>query len=249
MKYLKHLSQLALCVTCFILPSMLLSTERDEVVKSESIISQEGPEFDCYTPSLIEVSHGTLCAVWKGPGAMWQGEWHDESEKNTIELKPDRGIWISFFSDNEWSEPEQIVLAHNIVWNPVLAKQPNGDITLFYRVGVDPRQSVSLFRTSSDGGHTWSAEEMLPAGIIGPTKAKPLFDSEGNMICGSSVGVGSPEDQWKAYACWVEIYSNERWSKYGPIEIPNRKFGCTKPVLFWSGEEQLKWCAAIALLK
>jgi predicted neuraminidase len=61
------------------------------------------------------------------------------------------------------------------------------------------------------------------------------------MICGSSTEVGSPDDELKATACWIEILSNDsHWSKYGPIEIPGKKFGCIEPTLFWGDNGSLK---------
>jgi hypothetical protein len=88
---------------------------------------------------------------------------------------------------------------------------------------------------------SWSDAEILPAGIVGPTKSKPIFDNEGNMICGSSVEVGEPYDEFKATACWIEIFSKEGcWSKHGPIEIPEKRFGCIEPVLFWGNDGALK---------
>lgn len=232
MKCINYLCQLFLGVSFFSLPFALTSVEKDQIVVSEFMISPPIEDFDCHTPSIIEISPGKLCAVWKGgPG----------KGKSNVEIKENIGVWISFFKDNEWSPAEEIVSApKSVCWNPVLVKQPNGTLILFYRVGSIPRQSISLFKTSEDGGISWSREEILPAGIVGPTKAKPLFGAKGEMICGSSVSVGDPGEEFKATACWIEVFVNDRWSKYGPIEIPGRKFGCIEPVLFWGADDNLK---------
>lgn len=229
---MNNLNRSLIYLAIFISPLFLLSIQKEEVLLNEYIISPNVEEFDCHSSSLIEVSPGVLCAAWKGgPG----------KGKSNIDMKQDVGIWLSFFKNGEWGKPEQIVQAPNSVcWTPILAKYPNGELLLFYRIGNDPRHTLSMFKSSHDGGNNWSKEEILPAGIVGPTKSKPLIDAEGNMICGSSTEVGAPEDEFKATACWIEVFSDQHWSKYGPIEIPGKKFGCIEPALFWGDNATLK---------
>lgn len=215
-----------------LLPVTAFAVQREQVVVKEEIISPDIEDFDCHSSSLIEVSPGVLCIAWKGgPG----------KGKSNIDMKQGVGIWLSFFKDGQWSSPKEIVQSPNSVcWNPVLHKGINGELVLFYRIGVDPRHTISMFKRSFDGGLNWSTEEILPAGILGPTKSKPLIDEKGNLICGSSVEVGAPADKFKATACWIEILSGQRWSKYGPLEIPGKRFGCIEPALFFTGDGVLK---------
>lgn len=112
---------------------------------------------------------------------------------------------------------------------------------LFYRVGSDPRHTVSFLKRSFDGGYTWSQDEILPAGIIGPTKNRPLVTTEGKLICPSSFSVGEPNDLWKATACWIEMSSDEgiHWIKIGPLELPGRKFALIEPALFYDADKNL----------
>lgn len=231
MKSLGCLSKSLLFLTIFI-PLTLLSIQKDQFIVSEFFISPNMEDFDCHSPSIIEVSPGVLCAAWKGGSGKG---------KSNIDMKQNVGIWLSFFKNGSWDEPKQIVQTlDSVCWNPILAKYPTGELVLFYRIGMDPRHTISLFKASYDDGVNWSKEEILPAGIMGPTKSKPLIDREGNMICGSSAEVGSPEDDLKATACWIEIFSDKKWSKYGPIEIPGKRFGCIEPSLFWGKNETLK---------
>lgn len=225
-------TKLFILLSLSLLPSLLTATPKERWIESEHIISQNIEDFDCHSSSLIEVSPGTLCAVWKG--GFGKG-------KSNIDMKHGVGIWLAFFKDGQWSQPEQIVQSPNSVcWTPVLCKHPDGKMVLYYRIGKDPRHTVSMFKSSFDGGLSWSKEDILPAGIIGPTKAKPLVDKEGNVICGSSVEAGASDDEFKATACWVEILSGQQWSKYGPIEIPGKRFGCIEPALFIDGSGILK---------
>jgi len=200
--------------------SWIDATENPQVV-SERFVSPQLDNFDCHSSSIIATSQDKLCVVWKSQNV---------------------GIWASIFENGAWSAPEPIVSApDSVCWSPVLTKRPNGELLLFYRLGSDPRHTISLMKRSSDEGAHWSDAELLPAGIVGPTKTKPLFDEDGNMICGSSSETGSPDDERKATACWIEILSKDgQWSKYGPLEIPGKRFGCIEPALFLGKNGALK---------
>lgn len=65
---------------------------------------------------------------------------------------------------------------------------------------------------SADEGVTWSAKEMLPDGILGPIRAKPLVLDDGVIVSGSSVeGSGG----WRAY---IERSTDDgrTWARIGP---------------------------------
>lgn len=213
------------CFATLILPLTLFSLQKEAVIVEENIITQNETKLDCHSSSIVEVSPGKLCAVWKGT-----------PEGKTAE------IWISTHENGTWSQPKSLIQNPPLTcWSPVLFKYPNGPLILFYRMGESPRSTVSLYRTSDDGGDTWSTEELLPAGIVGPTKTKPLIDEDGNIIFGSSIEVGNPAvDPYKATACWIEIFSKGYWSKYGPLEIPGTGFGCIEPSLFWDSHKNIK---------
>lgn len=201
---------------------------------SGEIISQNISDFDCHGPSIVEISPDKLCAVWKGgPG----------KGRSNYEINENVGIWLSRCEEGIWSPPEEIVSCpHTICWIPVLCKHPSGKLYLFYRMGDNPRHVIACMKCSMDGGLNWTQEEILPAGILGPIKSKPVFDAEGKMICGSSMEMGEPEDALKATACWIEMYSDQdkTWSKYGPLEIPGKRFGAIEPTLFYDNQGNLK---------
>lgn len=207
--------------------------QANEWLIKEEFLTPEREGFDCHSSSIIETTLGELCVVWKGgPGIG--------SSNNQI--KENVGIWLSLFDGEIWSEPKEIVSAPNSVcWNPVLCQTPSEELLLFYRIGCDPRKVVSFLKRSSDQGHSWSSPEMLPAGIMGPTKNKPLLTSQGKFIIPSSVEVGSPEDIYKATACWIEICNEDgqHWEKIGPLELPQHKFGVIEPALFYDREGKM----------
>lgn len=217
--------------TCIFL--CLLTVAQAFVVKEE-FLSPDRPHFDTHSSSIVESESGTLCAVWKGgPG---------EGLSN-IDLKENVGVWKSTFDGTAWSEPVEIVSGGaSVCWNPVLCKLSTGELALFYRMGPDPRRTVSFMKKSSDGGLSWSAEEILPAGITGPSKNKPIVTKEGVLICPASIAVGEPNDRFKATSCWLDISDDNgvHWKKVGPLELQGRKFGVIEPALFFDRKGHLR---------
>lgn len=210
---------------CLGVLSSINAEKRPWIVKEE-FLSQDIASFDCHSSSIVETDPGLLCTVWKGgrgPGL------------SNLDMKNNVGVWLSLFDGISWSESKEIVSARDSVcWNPVLCKYFD-ELLLFYRIGKDPRSVVSFLKRSQDGGMTWSKEEILPAGIVGPTKNKPIVTSDGVILCPSSVEVGHSDDQYHATACWIEISEDGgcHWKKVGPLEIPDRKFGVIEPALFY----------------
>lgn len=204
------------------------------LVIKEEFLTPERKKFDCHTTSIIETSPGKFLAVWKGgPGKGFCN--HDMYKKV--------GVWMSLSDGKSWSKPEKIVRSpKSVCWNPVLCRLPSGEILLFYRQGETPRCSVSFVKRSFDEGKNWSEAEILPAGIVGPTKTKPIVLNDGTIISPSSSESGGPKDELKATALWIEISHDggRSWEKYGPLEIPGRKFGGIEPVLFFDAENHLR---------
>jgi predicted neuraminidase len=200
----------------------------------EEFLSADIPNFDCHSSSIAETSDGNFCAVWKGgPGIG----------KSNRDIKKNIGIWSCLFDGNQWSDPIEIVSARrSVCWNPVLFHYPSKDLLLFYRIGPNPRHTVSFVKRSKDGGQTWSKEEILPAGIRGPTKNKPILNAEGILLCPSSFAVGEPDEEYKATSCWVEMTEDQgyHWKKIGPLELPGRPFGVIEPAFFYATQGRLK---------
>jgi predicted neuraminidase len=211
----------------------LFSTAKSGLILREEFVSQGVEHFDCHSSNIIETSKGKYCVVYKGGS----GE-----GRSNIDMKQNVGIWLTRFDGNSWSKPREIVTSsESICWSPVLCKNQEGELLLFYRIGPDPRHAVSFVKQSLDGGTCWSEAKMLPAGIVGPTKAKPLLNAQGDLISPSSVEVGAPEDLYKSTACWIEISKDQghTWEKIGPLEIPDRRFGVIEPTLFFDEKGNL----------
>src|SRR5262245_15384652 len=78
------------------------------------------------------------------------------------EGSPDVGIWVSRYVSGAWTAPVEVATGvqpdgkRHPCWNPVLFEMPDRSLTLFYKVGPDPRNWWGMIRTSTDGGRTWS---------------------------------------------------------------------------------------------
>lgn len=147
---------------------------------TDEFIFEKAPYPECHASTIAETKTG-LVAAWFG---------------GTKERNPDVCIWVSRLVNGKWTEG--INVANGIqndslrypCWNPVLYQVPGGDLLLFYKIGPSPAKWKGFERTSSDGGITWSAQQALPDGIIGPVKNKPVMLANGNIISPSGTEEG-----------------------------------------------------------
>jgi len=161
-----------------------------------------GTQPDNHASTLVELNNGDVLAAWFG---------------GTREGAPDVAIYGARLHSGAWSAPFELARADKIAcWNPVLFRTKDGKFWLYYKHGASPNAWVGVRKWSNDEGHTWSAEELLPDGILGPIKNKPLVLPDGTIVSGSSVENG----KWTA---WVERSQDngKTWSKFGPIVVPD----------------------------
>ena len=97
-------------------------------------------------------------------------------------------------------------------WNPVICEMPNGELWLFFKVGLKVADWTGWLCKSKDGGKTWSDKEPLPQGFLGPIKNKPEIIN-GRLLCPSS----TEDNGWKFH---MEIYdiAKKEWKYVGPIK-------------------------------
>lgn len=172
------------------------------VVKQEYLY-ETAPFPSCHSATIVETPTGLVASFFGG----------------TKERDPDVEIYISRFVDGKWLAP--VSAANGIqpdgkrlpTWNPVLYQVPNGELVLFYKVGPKPSEWWGLFKTSRDGGKTWSDATKMPTDYIGPVKNKPVLLSNGNLFAPSSKeGKG-----WKVHF-EVTKDNGKTWRTVGPIE-------------------------------
>jgi predicted neuraminidase len=156
----------------------------------------------CHAATIVEAAPGRFLAAWFA---------------GTYEGHPDVAIWLARCEGSVWSEPAKVADEPGVShYNPLLFRDRAGTLWLFYKIGVSVPTWTGMYRTSVDGGDTWSASTMLPAGLIGPAKNKPITLSNGDIVCGTS------HETWGSWACWVEVSPDggRRWTKHGPIVAP-----------------------------
>ncbi len=154
-----------------------------------------------HASTVVELKDGDIMAAWFG---------------GTRESAPDVAIYGARLHDGIWSAPTELARANGVpCWNPVLFHARDGRLWLYYKYGPKPSSWLGARKVSSDEGLTWSAEEHLPSGILGPIKDKPLVLPNGVIVSGSSV-------EGSGWAAWIERSEDNglTWTKFGPITVP-----------------------------
>ena len=103
-------------------------------------------------------------------------------------------------------------LKRKACWNPVITEMPNGELWLFFKIGLKVADWTGWLCKSKDGGRTWSDKEPLPKGFLGPIKNKPEI-IDGRLLCPSS----TEDNGWKFH---MEIYdiAKKEWQYVGPVK-------------------------------
>ena len=183
-----------------------------EPVRVREFVWERAPFSSVHASTIVETPDHTLLAAYFGG----RSEGADDVE-----------IWLSRqVTTGEWLAP--VVLSDTPdmpVWNPVLF-QDGPRTWLYFKVGPDPQEWVGARRYSLDNGATWSAVEWLPAGLIGPVRAKPLRLRDGTWLFGTSVEAGyrygvNANDRYQRWAAWVER-SDDGGAHWGQVRSDRR---------------------------
>ncbi|MBZ4043861.1 sialidase family protein [Flavobacterium hibisci] len=151
-----------------------------EGILIDEFIYEKAPYPSCHSVTIEEATNGDLVSAWFG---------------GSHERHPDVCIYsaIKPKGSDKWGEP--IKVADGVMpdgsrfptWNPVLYQIPGGDLMLFYKIGPKPSEWWGVYRTSSDGGKTWSDKIDMPSkDFLGPIKNKPVLLSNGTLLLPSS---------------------------------------------------------------
>lgn len=162
-----------------------------------------GTQPDNHASTVVELKDGDVLAAWFA---------------GTKEGAPDVAIYGARLHRGIWDPPAELARAQGVAcWNPVLFHTRDGRLWLYYKYGTSPSTWLGARKVSIDEGRTWSTEEHLPPGILGPIKDKPLVLASGVIVSGSSV---ESSNNWTA---WIERSTDNgnSWTKFGPITVPD----------------------------
>ena len=197
-------------------------------------IFETAPFRECLASTILDLPNGELLAAWFG--GLQEG---DNSVKIWLSRKPSGG---------RWSAPQAMTSFSDVpCWNPVLFRDADNRVWLFFKVGPDEMSWVGASRTSDDEGKTWSPPQYLPAGLLGPIKNKPILLRDGTILCGTSREAGMRRDEsqvepYWSWSAWVER-SRDRgrsWTIYGPIVYPGKPYGLIQPTLWVTDSGEVK---------
>jgi len=175
---------------------------------------------ECHAATIVEVEEGEFMV------AFFAG---------TREGEEDVAIWATKSERGLWSVPKRVAWDEGApCWNPVLFKGGGGLLHLFYKVGFSPGTWTGVQLTSDDCGVSWSDPSYLPAGLLGPTKNKPITMSNGEVICGSSV------ESYRAWTCWAEVIGESDWRRFGPVCCEGVPKGVIQPSIVELSEGHLR---------
>jgi len=209
------------------------------IVLSEFIF-EKAPFAQCHASTIAETEHG-LVAAWFG---------------GSRESEPDVSIWMSRLGRNGWLPVKKVADGSELsgrqvaCWNPVLflRKESRGQpksspLMLFYKVGDDEPEWWGEYKTSDDGGKTWSRPTRLPDGFLGPIKNKPVQLPDGSILSPSSieyyVGENQEAERWQVH---LELSKDmgKTWEKIGPLN-DGKEFNVIQPsiLIYPNGKMQI----------
>ena len=133
---------------------------------------------ECHSASIVETKKGDLVATYFG---------------GTKERNPDVCIWVSRKPKGQtnWTAPQMAADGvfspdhREACWNPVIYEMPNGELRIYFKIGVNVAGWKGWVVRSKDGGKTWSKREQLPDSLYGPIKNKPILN-KGRLISPTS---------------------------------------------------------------
>ncbi|MGI4758947.1 MAG: sialidase family protein [Janthinobacterium lividum] len=155
-----------------------------------------------HASTVVELRDGTVMSAWFG---------------GTAEGKPDVAIWSARRDGKGWSAPVEMVRESGTpCFNPVLFHAADGKLWMYYKFGPTAATWSAGRISSTDEGTTWSKPEHMPAGLLGPIRAKPLVLKDGTIVSGSSF------ESYREWAVWIERSTDNgaTWAKIGPIVPP-----------------------------
>ena len=150
--------------------------DHQPAVKICEFIYESAPFAASHASTILETKRGLLAA------------WFGGSREGAADVL----IWSARKENAAWSKPTVLARGEQNggdqlpTWNPVLFRSRSGLLTLFYKVGLNPKSWWGMIMTSQDEGLSWTMPRRLPEGILGPIKNKPIQLEDGTILAPSS---------------------------------------------------------------
>jgi predicted neuraminidase len=170
------------------LPQTTTLSGHPSIVRSDFVFTR-APFASAHASTIVSTGGG-LVVAWFG---------------GTAEGARDVGIWLSRYRRGAWTAPARVASGTQRdgrrfpTWNPVLFETAPGQLTLFFKVGPNPREWWGMAQTSKDGGVTWSAARRLADGTLGPVKNKPIRLADGALLAGGSTESRDSVSKWRIH--------------------------------------------------
>lgn len=192
-------------------------------ILQSQFIYDSAPYPQAHASTLAETQAGTIVAAWFG---------------GTRERDPDVTIYVARRIKDVWQTPVKV--ADGVqpdgtrlpTWNPVLFQPPKGPLTLFYKVGPNPRDWWGMVTTSTDDGRTWRKPRRLPDGIFGPIKNKPVALPDGSWLSPSSVEEGDAKTARWSLHFERSVDGGKSWTRSAPVASPEGLQAIQPSILF-----------------
>ena len=199
-----------------ILLGMLLCLTTQGATLKSDILNLPFPYND--TPNIIETKDGLLLV------------WASGSRPGYSDVTIQKSHWNGY----SWSTPSTAASyatkragARQACWNPVLTKASNGQLALFYQVGLSRETWSGRMKISYDGGHSWTPPIKLRKGIHGPIKNKGVELENGKLLCPSATATAG----WRVHLEFATPF-RENWDfmKTKPLNYPG-EYRATEPAI------------------
>ncbi len=179
---------------------------------ADFVFGDERPFAECHASTVVQTKGGALlCACFGG----------------TKEKDPDVSVWLSRFDGKAWAKPERAAKVKEMAhWNPVLFRDADDVISLFFKVGVDEVNWATYWMQSKDEGLTWLPRGELVKGDVGgwgPVKNKAITLADGAWLAPASLEVKEGKREiWTAFAD-RSVDGGTTWTRSADFAIEDPK--------------------------